>query len=104
MVGAHFTLPCIYLAQEKIVDRLNIPSLLITYYAPNSRTIFYIHAVLNTVNSDMSWRSSWFNKNITRGVEEEDAHSSLHDEVGYLPKCQRLIEKCEFIWSYLKAA
>ena len=27
MIRAHFTLPCMYLAQEKIVDRLNIPSL-----------------------------------------------------------------------------
>jgi len=29
MIRAHFTLPCIYLGQEKIVDRLNIPSLVI---------------------------------------------------------------------------
>jgi hypothetical protein len=26
-VRAHFTLPCLYLAQKKIVDRLNIPSI-----------------------------------------------------------------------------
>jgi len=29
MIRAHFMLLCIYLAQEKIVDRLNIPSLVI---------------------------------------------------------------------------
>jgi hypothetical protein len=28
MIRAHFTLPCLYLAQEKIVDRLIIPSLI----------------------------------------------------------------------------
>jgi hypothetical protein len=27
---AHFTLPCLYLAEEKLVDRLNIPSLMIS--------------------------------------------------------------------------
>jgi hypothetical protein len=27
MIHAHFTLPCLYLAQKKIFDRLNIPSL-----------------------------------------------------------------------------
>jgi len=27
MIRAHFTMSCLYLAQEKIVDRLNIPSL-----------------------------------------------------------------------------
>jgi biotin operon repressor len=30
MIRAHFTLPCLYHAQEKIVDQLNIPSLNIT--------------------------------------------------------------------------
>jgi hypothetical protein len=29
MIRAHFTLPCLYLAQKKIVDRLDIPSLFI---------------------------------------------------------------------------
>jgi hypothetical protein len=30
MIRTHFTLPCLNLAQKKTVDRLNIPSLLIT--------------------------------------------------------------------------
>jgi hypothetical protein len=30
MIRAHFTSPCLYLAEKKIVDRLNIPSLHIT--------------------------------------------------------------------------
>jgi hypothetical protein len=33
MIRAHFTLPCLYLAQKKIVDRLNIPSLLMSLSA-----------------------------------------------------------------------
>jgi len=34
----NFTLPCIYLAQEKLVDRLNIPSLVIANIAVRSLT------------------------------------------------------------------
>jgi len=30
MIRAHFTLPCLYHAQEKIVDLLNIPSLVMS--------------------------------------------------------------------------
>jgi len=39
MIRAHLKLPCIYLAQEKIVDRLNIPALSITVklYSEGSR-------------------------------------------------------------------
>jgi len=41
MICAHFTLPCLYLAQEKIVDRLNIPSLVVS--RPGWATIRRLH-------------------------------------------------------------
>jgi len=54
MIRAHFTLlPCIYLAQEKIDDRLNIPSLVIIYGVsvfsvkflapPSLKVLFRVH-------------------------------------------------------------
>jgi hypothetical protein len=50
MIRAHFTLPCLYLAQKKIVDRLNIPSLVKrSFYLLNSiQLMSFLHQQLKS--------------------------------------------------------
>jgi hypothetical protein len=46
MIRAHFTLPCLYLAQKKIVHRLNVPALLITLWVQRCRICAHLKYIV----------------------------------------------------------